>query len=228
MHTNSETPVLHGELYDLRRAIQSGNAQRAREITEQVLQLGYSIDTVLNDALLPPMREIGDQLRDGEVFIPEVLMSTRAMQGAMYALQPVMTPKQSPCLGVVVMGTVAGDLHDIGKNLVAMVLRAKGFSVIDLGIDVTAAVFVEAIKRHNPDIVAISAMLTTTMPEMKVIIDAIVDEGLRPQVTIMVGGAPVSKAYAREIQADMYVDTLFEAEEAAEDLVHHRISRFVV
>lgn len=225
---DDDKPVVYDELYSLRKAIYLGNAQEAKEITEQVIQLGYSIDTILKEALFPPMRDIGDQLRDGRIFIPEVLMSARAMQGAMHALQPNMAQSHDASLGVVVIGTVAGDLHDIGKNLVVMILRAKGFSVIDLGIDVTAEAFVEAVKRYHPDILCISAMLTTTMPEMKQVIDLVTIEGLRPQVTIMVGGAPVNKNFAREIQADIYADTLFEAGEAAEDIAKRHISRFSV
>jgi len=223
-----EAKISQDELYELRLSIFDGNAQQAKEATEQALRLGYSIDAVLAKGLFPPMREIGDQLRSGEIYIPEVLMSARAMQAAMHAMQPIMNQNQTPFLGSVVIGTVAGDLHDIGKNLVAMVLRAKGFSVVDLGIDVTAEVFVDAVKRHNPDILACSALLTTTMCELKAIIDALTEEGLRSQVTVMVGGAPVSREYAREINADIYAETLFEAGEAAEELMKHRISRFAV
>jgi len=224
----NEARITQDELYELRLSIFEGNAQKAKEVTEQALRLGLSIDSVITKGLFPPMKEIGDQLRTGEIFIPEVLMSARAIQAAMHAMQPIMNQGQIPFLGTVVIGTVAGDLHDIGKNLVAMVLRAKGFSVVDLGIDVTAEVFVEAIKRHNPDIVACSSLLTTTMPELKTIIEAITEEGLRSQVTIMVGGAPVTRDYAREISADIYAETLFEAGEAAEELMKHRISRFTV
>lgn len=216
------------ELYDLRNAIYNGNAQKAKEFTEQVLRFGYSTDTIVQNALLPPMAALGEQLRDGKIYIPEVLMSARAMQGALYALKPFMTQGKNPLIGTVVIGTVAGDFHDLGKNLVAMALQAKGFTVIDLGIDVTAEVFVEAIKRHHPDILGISAMLTTTMCEMKTIIKLITEEGLRPQVTIMVGGAPVSKEYAQEVKADIYTHSLFEASEAAEDLLKHHISKYAI
>ncbi|MDR2035886.1 MAG: corrinoid protein [Coriobacteriales bacterium] len=216
------------ELRDLWRAIYEGNAQKAKEATEQVLQLGYSTDTVIRNALIPPMRALGEQLKDGKLFIPEVLMSSRAMQGAMYALQPATASNQVTLLGTVVLGTVAGDFHDIGKNMVALMLKAKGFAVVDLGIDVTAEAFVEAIKRHKPDIVGISAMLTTTMTEMRSIIELISAVGLRSQVTIMIGGAPVSKEFAREIKADIYAESLFEAGDAAEELIKHHISRYAV
>ena len=224
----SNSQGMRDELYALRSAIYDGNAQKAKEATEQVLQLGYSTEAIVKNALLPPMRALGEQLREEKIYIPDVLMSARAMQGAMYALKPVMTRGQSPNLGIVVIGTVAGDFHDIGKNMVALMLQAKGFSVIDLGIDVTAEAFVEAVKRYNPDIVGISALLTTTMCEMKTIIDLLIEKGLKSRVTIMVGGAPVSRLYAREIKADIYAETLFEAGEAAEEIAHHRISRYAV
>ncbi|MCL2528975.1 MAG: corrinoid protein [Coriobacteriia bacterium] len=225
---NNETIESHDELAGLWGAIFHGDAQKAKECTEYVLQQGYSTEVIVKNALLPPMRALGKQLRDGKIYIPDVLMSARAMQGAMYALKPFMTYGQSSVLGTVVIGTVAGDFHDIGKNLVAMILQAKGFTVIDLGNDVTAEVFVDAIHRFNPEILGISAMLTTTMTEMRTIIELIVKEGLRSQVTIMIGGAPVSEAFAREIKADIYAETLFEAGEAAEELIKHRISQYAL
>lgn len=223
-----EAYVMHDDLYGLRKAIYEGDAQKAKETTEVVLKLGYSTVSILENALFPAMKEIGEQLRDQQIFIPEVLMSARAMQGAMYVLKPIMSYSQESGRGTVIIGTVAGDLHDIGKNMVAMMLQGKGFSVIDLGIDVTSDIFIEAIKRHNPDILAMSALLTTTLPEMKIVVDTIIEEGLRPQITIMVGGAPVTKRYAREIKADIYTDTMFEAGEAAEEIANHRVSRYVV
>jgi len=225
---NSGTSELHDELNDLWGAIYNGDAQKAKEYTEKVLQQGYSTEVIVKNALLPPMRTLGEQLRDGKIYIPDILMSARAMQGAMYALKPFMAHGQTSILGTVVIGTVAGDFHDIGKNLVAMILQAKGFTVIDLGNDVTAEGFVDAINRFSPEILGISAMLTTTMSEMKTIIELVVKEGLRSQVTIMIGGAPVSESFAREINADIYAETLFEAGEAAEELVKHRISQYSV
>jgi len=216
------------ELQELIRALYLGNAQKAKETTELVLQHGYSADYVIENALLPSMHELGKQLTDGTIYIPEVLMSSRAMQGAMYALQPVMVHTRIPIQGTVVIGTVAGDYHDIGKNLVAMMLRTTGFAVVDLGNDVTAATFLEAVKRHKPDIVGISALLTTTMMEMKTVIDAITAEGLRSQVTIMIGGAPVTKEFAHAIKADIYAENMFKAREVAVEFTKHRNSQQVV
>ena len=224
----NEAYEMHDALWELRKAVHEGDAQKAKETTETVLTLGYSTVAILENALFPAMKEIGEQLRAEQIYIPEVLMCARAMQGAVYALKPIMSHSQGMSQGTVVIGTVAGDFHDLGKNLVIMMLKGKGFSVIDLGIDITADVFIDAIKRYNPDILAMSALLTTTLSEMKTVIDAIVEEGLRPQVTIMVGGAPVSKRYAREIKADIYTSTMFEAGEAAEDVVNHRLSQYVV
>ncbi|MCL1879795.1 MAG: corrinoid protein [Actinomycetia bacterium] len=231
MTEQGERPEAHitgGSLSKLRGAILDGDAQKTREATEQALQLGFSIDTIFNDALLPTMRQVGEQLGAKKIFIPDVLLSARAIQGAMYALRPVMVHALSLHQGTVVIGTVAGDLHDIGKNLVAMALNAKGFSVVDLGIDVAAERFVEAVRDINPDIVAISAMLSTTISEIKTVIDAICQAGLRKQVAIMVGGLSVTKDFARQVKADIYAETLFEAAEAADDLMAHRVSRYSV
>lgn len=212
----------------IQEAVYSGDAQASKNATEKALHMGYSTETIIDKALLPPMKEMGDKLGTGEIFIPEVLMSSRAMHAAMYSLQPIISHYNGRHKGVVVIGTVAGDLHDIGKNLVSMLLSGKGFTVIDLGIDVTKEEFLAAIKRHHPDILALSALLTTTMPELKNIIDYIVEEGLRPQISIMVGGAPVTVKYAREIKADVYTDNMFEAAEAAEELMQRRISKYTV
>lgn len=212
----------------IQEAVYSGDAQASKTATEKALHMGYSTEVIIDKALLPPMKEMGVKLGTGEIFIPEVLMSSRALHAAMYALQPIISHYNGRHKGVVVIGTVAGDLHDIGKNLVSMLLSGKGFTVIDLGIDVTKEEFLAAIKRHHPDILALSALLTTTMPELKNIIDYIVEEGLRPQISIMVGGAPVTSKYAREIKADVYTDNMFEAAEAAEELMKRRISKYTV
>lgn len=225
---STASPELHDELYDLRRAIFDGEAQEAKEATETAIRLGYSVKSIIEDALFPPMKEIDKKLYKGEVFIPEVLMTSRAMKAALYALQPLISREGNPYQGSVIIGTVEGDLHDLGKDLVAMVLRGKGFSVIDLGIDVAPEVFIEAIKHYHPDILALSAMLTTTLPEMKTVLDAIAEQGLRQQITVMIGGVPATREFAREINADIYTDTLFEAGEAAENLMKHRISPYAV
>lgn len=223
-----EIHTMHGDLHGLRKAIYEGDAQKAKEKTEMVLNLGYNTASIVENALFPAMKEIGEQLRKEEIFIPEVLMSARAMKGAMYALKPFMTLSKGTSKGTVVIGTVAGDYHDLGKNMVIMMLKGRGFFVVDLGTDVTADVFIEAVKTHNPDILAMSALLTTTLFEMKIVIDAITEAKLRTQVTIMVGGAPVTERYAREIKADIYTNTMFEAGEAAEDAFHRRVSPYAV
>ncbi len=215
-------------LQELEQAIYSGDAQAAKNATEKALNLGYNTQAIIDTALLPSMKEMGDRLRNGDIFIPEVLMASRAMHAAMYALKPIISHYAGRRKGVVIIGTVAGDLHDIGKNLVSMLLSSRGFTVIDLGIDVTKEEFLEAIQNYHPDIVALSALLTTTVPELKNIIDYIIDAGVRPQISIMVGGAPVTAKYAKEIKADVYTNDMFEACEAAEELIQRRISKYTL
>ena len=213
-------------LQELEEVIYSGDAQAAKSATEKALHLGYSTQSIVDKALLPSMKEMGEKLRRGDVFIPEVLMASRAMHAAMYALKPIISHYTGRRKGVI--GTVAGDLHDIGKNLVSMLLSSRGFTVIDLGIDVTKEEFLESIQNYHPDIVALSALLTTTVPELKNIIDYITEAGVRPQVSIMVGGAPVTAKYAKEIKADVYTNDMFEACEAAEELIQRRISKYTL
>jgi 5-methyltetrahydrofolate--homocysteine methyltransferase len=212
----------------IQNAIYEGDAQSAKEITETALKIGYSTDAIIKQALFPPMKEMGEKLKNGEIFIPEVLMSSRAMHASMYALSPIISHHKGMQKGVVVVGTVAGDLHDIGKNLIAMILRGSGFTVIDLGIDVTKEEFAKAIKPYRPDILAMSALLTTTMCELKNVIDYLSDKGIRSPVKIMVGGAPVTFDYAREIKADVFTNDMFQAVEAAEDLINHEVGKYSV
>jgi 5-methyltetrahydrofolate--homocysteine methyltransferase len=215
-------------LMSLQQGIYQGDAQYTKEITDKVLKMGYSTEVIIRQALFPPMREMGERLKNGDIFIPEVLMASRAMHAAMYVLRPLVSHYNGRYKGVVVIGTVAGDLHDIGKNLVAMMLEGSGFHVIDLGIDVTREEFIESVKRYKPDILAMSALLTTTVTELKNVIDGIVEEGIRPQIKIMVGGSPVTADYASEIRADIYTDDMFEAVEGAEDLMNNRIGKYAV
>ena len=214
-------------LQELQQVIYSGDAQAAKIATEKALSLGYSTHSIIDKAIMPSMKEMGNQLHNGDIFIPEVLMASRAIHASMYVLKPILSHYSGGRRrGVVVIGTVAGDLHDIGKNLVAMVLRSRGFTVIDLGIDVTKEEFLDAVCRHRTDILALSALLTTTIPELKNVIDYITEAGVRPQVSIMVGGAPVTAKYAKEIKADVYTNDMFEASEAAMELINRKISKY--
>jgi 5-methyltetrahydrofolate--homocysteine methyltransferase len=188
----------------LKQAIIDGNADTATALTQALLAGGASAREILDEALLPGMEVVGVRMRDGDCFIPEVLLSARVMQSCLDLLRPHMAAGEAAGGGVVVIGTVEGDLHDIGKNLVAMLLSGAGFEVVNLGTGVTPAQFVAAVAEHKPDILGMSALLTTTIPKMKATIEALKEAGLRESVKVMVGGAPVTQAFADEIGADGY------------------------
>jgi 5-methyltetrahydrofolate--homocysteine methyltransferase len=177
------------------------------EIPHQVreaLARGQSPQEVLDQGLVAGMDIVGVDFRDGILFVPEVLMAANAMKAGMEILRPLLTETGAPRIGTMVVGTVKGDIHDIGKNLVAMMMEGAGFEVINLGINCDADKFLAAIKEHKPDIIGMSALLTTTMPYMKVVVDALGEEGIRDQIYVMVGGAPVTENFAREVGADAY------------------------
>jgi 5-methyltetrahydrofolate--homocysteine methyltransferase len=188
----------------LKQAIISGDAATVNALTGALLASGASAREILDEALLPGMEVVGTRMREGECFIPEVLLSARTMQGALDLLRPHMAAGDSASAGTVVLGTVEGDLHDIGKNLVGMLLQGAGFSVVNLGTGVTAQDFVAAVSEHSPQILGMSALLTTTLPHMAETIQALKEAGLRDSVKVMVGGAPVTAAYADEVGADGY------------------------
>jgi 5-methyltetrahydrofolate--homocysteine methyltransferase len=166
------------------------------------LEAGIPPESVLKDGLIPAMGVVGEKFRNCEIYIPEVLLAARSMHGAMAVLKPLLARSKGTVAGLVVIGTVKGDLHDIGKNLVGMMMEGGGFEVVDLGIDVSVERFVEAVRTHKPAFVAMSALLTTTMKEMKQTILALEKAGLRGQVRVIVGGAPVTERFAKEIGAD--------------------------
>jgi len=203
----------------LRQAIIDGDAGVATAMTQALLATGASPREVLDEALLPGMEVVGVRMREGECFIPEVLLSARVMQACLDLLRPQMAEGEGAGLGTVVIGTVEGDLHDIGKNLVSMLLQGAGFSVLNLGTGVTAADFVAAVREHAPRIVGMSALLTTTLPHMGETIALLKAEGLRDSVRVMVGGAPVTAAWAEEIGADGYGANAGMAVERAKELV---------
>jgi len=202
----------------LRQAIIDGNADTATAMTTALLATGASAREILDEALLPGMDVVGVRMREGECFIPEVLLSARVMQSCLDLLRPHMAAGESTSAGTVVLGTVEGDLHDIGKNLVGMLLQGAGFEVVNLGTGVTAADFVAAVKEHSPQIIGMSALLTTTLPHMAETIAALKAEGLRESVKVMVGGAPVTAAYADEVGADGYGANAGMAVERAKEL----------
>lgn len=199
----TSSPMDNNMLY---QAILTGKLPDAEKATQAAIEAGCSPQEIINGQMIAAMSEIGQRFQDGKAFVPQLLMAARAMKGAMQVLAPLMEGAAVESLGKAVIGTVKGDLHDIGKNLVASMLEGCGFEVVNIGIDVSADKFVEAVKENNADILVLSALLTTTMPYMKEVIDALEVAGLRQKVKVMVGGAPLSEEYAREIGADGYSD----------------------
>jgi 5-methyltetrahydrofolate--homocysteine methyltransferase len=191
-------------LDDLRQNVIEGNAPEAQDLVKQALAASLPADQILNEGLIAGMGEVGRLFEAGEFFVPEMLIAARAMKGGLELLRPHLAAANVQAVGKVVIGTVQGDLHDIGKNLVAMMLEGAGFEVIDLGTDVSPDKFVAAVKEHQPNLVGCSALLTTTMPKMKTTIEALTEAGLRGSVKVMIGGAPVTDKYASDIGADVY------------------------
>ena len=181
-----------------------GDAGNLTLQVQAALEEGTAASDILNKALIAGMDVVGERMENGDMFIPEVLMSAKAMSGALGILKPLLTDEESKSAGKIIIGTVKGDLHDIGKNLVAMMLESAGFEVVNLGVDIAPEAFVEAVKEHQPNLIGLSALLTTTMTQMQKTVDALKESGLRSQVKILVGGAPVTEKFAREIGADGY------------------------
>jgi 5-methyltetrahydrofolate--homocysteine methyltransferase len=195
--------------------ILEGNASAATECVAQALADGMDPTAILNQAMIAAMDEVGRRFEAGELYVPEMLVAGRAMQSALGGLKPFLVQADLEPLGKVVIGTVQGDLHDIGKNLVTLMLQGAGFEVIDLGTDVAPAKFVQAVREHQPMLVAMSALLTTTMAGMSATVAALRDTGLRDRVRVMVGGAPVTRQYADQVGADMYEPDAASAARAA-------------
>jgi 5-methyltetrahydrofolate--homocysteine methyltransferase len=204
---------------ELREAVLKGDLGRTRALTEQALKAGAEPGVILNDALISGMDEVGELFKAGEVYVPEVLLSAKSMQQALQVLKPLLVKKGIKPRGTVVVGTVRGDLHDIGKNLVAMMLEGAGFEVVDLGNDVPAERFVEAAVEHKAKVIGMSALLTTTMGVMKDTIDLLAKRSLSGKIRTMVGGAPVTAGFAKEIGADGYGDDAASAVDIARRFV---------
>ncbi len=204
------------ELYeDMQDDLYEGLADQVVEGTRRALAMGRSPHEILTYGLVAGMDIVGEDFGAGRLFVPEVLMAAKAMKAAMEVLRPLLTQTGAPRIGTFVIGTVKGDIHDIGKNLVAMMLEGAGFEVVDLGINTDADTFIAAVREHNADLLGMSALLTTTMPYMKVVIDRLKEEGLRDKVKVLVGGAPLSEAFAEEIGADAYCEDAAVAVEVA-------------
>lgn len=209
-------------LNEIREAVLQGDMEAAREGTERALAHGVAPGEVLNKALVAAMDVVGEEYESGIRFIPEMLISAEAMKSAMAVLRPALLGAGIEPRGRMVLGTVEGDLHDIGKDLVGMMLEGAGFEVIDLGVEVSAPQFVDAVRQHRPNLVGMSALLTTTMVYMPVVIAALKEAGLRDGVKIMVGGAPVTQEFAVEIGADGYAPDAASAVKLATLLVGNR------
>jgi methylmalonyl-CoA mutase cobalamin-binding domain/chain len=205
-------PQMHDDLYD-------GMADEIVDGTRILLDRGWGPQEVLNKALVEGMRIVGIDFRDGILFVPEVLLAANAMKAGMEVLRPLLVETGAKTIGKVVIGTVKGDIHDIGKNLVAMMLEGAGFEVINLGINTDAEEFIAALEEHEPDILGMSALLTTTMPYMKVVIDSLKERNIRDDYIVMVGGAPLNEEFGMAIGADAYCRDAAVATETAEALV---------
>ncbi|MBM3599806.1 MAG: cobalamin-binding protein [Alphaproteobacteria bacterium] len=214
-----ETPELveqmHDDLYD-------GLAAEIAQGTQILLDRGWPADKVLNEALVEGMRIVGVDFRDGILFVPEVLLAANAMKKGMELLRPLLAACDAEPIGKVVIGTVKGDVHDIGKNLVAMMLEGAGFEVIDIGINNPVENYLKALEEHRPDILGMSALLTTTMPYMKVVIDTLKEKGLRDDYIVMVGGAPLNETFGKAVGADAYCRDAAMAVEMAKSLIAER------
>ena len=204
---------------EIGNALIACNQAKVMELVDTALKNGNPPDEVLNQGLIAGMDVVGEKMQSGEMFIPEVLMAAKVMTAALDVLKPLLGDADLKSQGSVVIGTVKGDLHDIGKNLVAMMFKSAGLQVFDEGVDVSPEAFIEKIKAEQPDILCLSALLTTTMPMLKTTIAAVQESGLRENLKIMVGGAPVTKEYANDIGADGYADDAGSAVKMAKSLI---------
>ena len=208
---------MHDDLYD-------GLQEEVVEGVEILLERKWTPYDVLTKALVEGMTIVGIDFRDGILFVPEVLMAANAMKAGMAVLRPLLAETGAPRVGKVVIGTVKGDIHDIGKNLVSMMLEGAGFEVIDLGINNPVENYLAALEEHQPDILGMSALLTTTMPYMKVVIDAMVEKGIREEYAVLVGGAPLNEAFANSVGADSYCRDAAVAVETAKEIMAIRMA----
>jgi 5-methyltetrahydrofolate--homocysteine methyltransferase len=206
---------MHDDLYD-------GLREEIVEATQILLDRGWSAEKVLNESLVEGMRIVGVDFRDGILFVPEVLLAANAMKGGMELLRPLLAETGVKPIGKMVIGTVKGDIHDIGKNLVAMMMEGAGFEVVDIGINNAVEDYLAALEEHKPDILGMSALLTTTMPYMKVVIDEMVKQGIRDDYIVMVGGAPLNEEFGKAIGADAYCRDAAQASETGPRLIRAR------
>lgn len=206
------TEQMHDDLYD-------GLAEEIAEATQILLDRDWDAKKVLDDVLVGGMNIVGEDFRDGILFVPEVLLAANAMKAGMALLKPILSETGAEPVGKLVIGTVKGDIHDIGKNLVGMMMEGAGFEVVDLGINTDADTYIAALKEHRPNILGMSALLTTTMPYMKVVIDTLIEQGIRDDYIVMVGGAPLNEEFGQAVGADAYCRDAATAVEVAKQLV---------
>lgn len=206
---------MHDDLYD-------GLREEIEEAVHILLDRGWAPYRVLTEGLVEGMRIVGEDFRDGILFVPEVLLSANAMKAGMAILRPLLAETGAPKVGKIVIGTVKGDIHDIGKNLVGMMMEGAGFEVIDIGINNPVEKYLAALEEHQPDILGMSALLTTTMPYMKVVIDTLKEKGLRDKYIVLVGGAPLNEEFGRAVGADAYCRDAAVTVEMAQDLIRRR------
>jgi len=197
----------------------AGQDDQVAQLTRQGLEEGLAPLEILNQGLIPGMDEVGQRFKSGEMYVPDVLIAARAMRSGMDVLRPLLAQSDVPSLGTVILGTIQGDLHDIGKNLVGIMMEGAGFEVIDLGVDVSPEQFVQAAREHQARIIGMSALLTVTMMGMKRVLEDLQSEGLRSSIVALVGGAPVTRSFAQEIGADGYAHDAVSAVETARELL---------
>lgn len=207
------------DIKEISEFLQKGRAKNVKALVTEALEEGQDPKAILNDGLLSGMMIIGEKFKNNEVFVPEVLVAARALNAGLAILEPKLIEVGNEPVGKVVIGTIKGDLHDIGKNLVAMMLKGVGFEVTDLGVDVEPETFIEKAEEVGADVICISALLTTTMPGMQNVIDALKEKGLRDKYIVMVGGAPVNQSFADQVGADYYTPDAATAAEVAKEAV---------
>lgn len=207
------------ELQDLSEHLINGYSERVAELTQTLLDKGATPHAILNDGLVAGMTVVGERMRSGEMYLPEVLQSASAMHASLKILKPHLVRDGVQSRGKILMGTVKGDMHDIGKNLVGIMLEGAGYEIVDLGLNVQPQAFVEAVQTHRPSILGLSAMLTTTMLNMKITIEALARAGIRSDVKILIGGAPVSQKFAEEVGADAYARDAVKAVDKVKELL---------
>jgi 5-methyltetrahydrofolate--homocysteine methyltransferase len=207
------------DLTKMRENLIYGKADEVKNMVQKAIDEGQDIEKILNEGLISGMDVVGDKFQKNEFYVPEMLIAARAMKAGMEVLRPLLVKSGVKTLGTVVLGTARGDLHDIGKNLVGMMLEGAGFEIVDLGVDVSPEKFVQTVKEKKAQIVGISALLTTTMPGMEDVIKALEEEGIRDKVKVMIGGAPVTQSYADEIGADDYAPDAASAVDKAKELL---------